>query len=273
MIALNATFFTVAVQAETEGADLAYPGIYDPTVGGAIFTALYETLMNTPFGSPLWNSLSNMAEQINRYWGSMSREGDGHGFGSPWYATYNLGSSTPPTKETTTYKCDAKLGRPQHVDCSQLQYSQLYHETDDSLALQPGFTKFFHSQTCNIGISMLVSTTVTWKQIKSAVNEIIEVCVNNPLKSATGGSSFLRTSEPVQHRNCWEKKETRHRLLECVATGCEHHSLPAVRELSDASNGQRRNGELHLDECSAQSRCTTLPEHSPSSAPVKTLAG
>lgn len=189
---MNASFFTVSVQAETEGADLHFPGHYDPTTGGAIFSALYEKLLNTPFNSPLWNSLSSMAEQINVYWGNMVR-GDGT---RPWYNSHRLGSSsnpsqgTPtPSKDTTTYKCDAKLGRPKQVDCSQLLYSQLSH-LKQSLSLQPGLTQFLHSETCNIGVSVSRSTTITWKQIQSAVTEIIEACVNNPLKSATGGRAF-----------------------------------------------------------------------------------
>lgn len=145
--------------------------------------------MNTPFGSPLWNSLSNMAEQINRYWGRMGRAQGGHGYGNPWYGTHGLGSSSPLSKATMTYECDTKLGRPQHVDCSLLQYSQLDHE-NDGLPLQPGPAKFLHSQTCNIGISVSRSTSVTWRQIKAAVDTIIEACVNNPLTSATGGRAF-----------------------------------------------------------------------------------
>ena len=145
--------------------------------------------MNTPFGSSSWNSLSNTAEQINRYWGRMGRERHGDGYGNPWWGMYGLGSSSPLSKATTTYKCDAKLGRPQHVDCSMLQYSQLDHE-DDRLTLQPGLSKFLHSQTCNIGISVSRSTSVTWRQIKAAVDTIIEACVNNPLTSATGGRAF-----------------------------------------------------------------------------------
>ena len=130
-----------------------------------------------------------MAEQINRYWGRMGRTHDDLSYGNPWYGMHGLGSSSPPSKATTTYKCDTKLGRPQHVDCSQLQYAQLDHE-DDRLPLQPGLTKFLHSQTCNVGISVSRSTSVTWRQIKAAVDEIIEVCVNNPLTLATGGRAF-----------------------------------------------------------------------------------
>ncbi len=85
-----------------------------------------------------------------------------------------------------TYECDAKLRNPQHVDCSQLQYSQM-DPISDSLSLEPGLTKFLHSETCNIGISVIKSTTVTWKQIKSAVDEIIEISVDSPLRKAVGG--------------------------------------------------------------------------------------
>ena len=106
-----------------------------------------------------------------------------NGYGNPWYGMQAQASLS---KATTNYDCDAKLGNPQHVDCSQLQYSELDH-TSDSAALEPGMTKFLHSETCNIGISVSETTTITWRQVKSAVNELIEACVNNPLRKAVGG--------------------------------------------------------------------------------------
>ena len=185
--ALNATFFTVTITTDLNGGDHPNPGNYDPTTGGAIFSSLYETLLNTPMGSPLWNSLSSMAERLNQYWGRMGRAYDfDNGYGNPWYGAYGQESLST---DTMTYECDAKLGNPKHVDCSQLQYSQLDH-TSDSLSLEPGLNKFLHTETCNIGISVSKSTTVTWGQIKSAVNEIIEICVNNPLRKAVGGRAY-----------------------------------------------------------------------------------
>ncbi len=88
MIALSATFFTVAVTTDQElyGASHIFPGDYDPATAGAIFSSLYETLLNTPFGSPLWQSLSNMAEHINDNWGRMRRAFDfTNEYGNPWY--------------------------------------------------------------------------------------------------------------------------------------------------------------------------------------------
>ena len=161
-----------------------HPPHYDPTVGGAIFGGLYQTLLNTAFQSPSWNSLNSMAEQINKNWGRMIR-----GEGRSWYDRYSLGLSSTPSEDTTTYKCDAKLGKPQLVDCSQLEYSQPYH-LNDGLPLQPGLTKFFYSETCNIGVSVSRSTTIRWGQIKSAIDELIETCVNNPLTSSMGGRAF-----------------------------------------------------------------------------------
>ena len=184
MTALNATFFTVTITTGFDGGDDPTPGRYDPTTGGAIFTSLYETLLNTPFTSPLWNSLSSAAERLNHYWARMGRAYDyDNGYGNPWYGMQGQASLS---KDTTNYECDAKLGNPQRVDCSQLQYSQLSH-TSDGVALEPGTTKFLHSETCNVGISVSEATTITWKQVKSAVNELIEACVNNPLRQGVGG--------------------------------------------------------------------------------------
>lgn len=95
--------------------------------------------MNTPSGSPLWRSLSSMAERLNYLWGRMDRNSDFEwGTGNPWYGRY--GEETLP-RETMTYACDAKLGNPQPVDCSQLQYSQM-DPISDSLSLEPGQLSF-----------------------------------------------------------------------------------------------------------------------------------
>ncbi len=91
MIALNATFFTATIEKsdrDSEGDDPILPGDYDPATGGAIFSSLYEILLNTPFDSPLWQSLSNMAERINRNWSRMIRDIEViYGYGYPWYYT------------------------------------------------------------------------------------------------------------------------------------------------------------------------------------------
>lgn len=125
-----------------------------------------------------------MVECLNYHWGRMGRVYDyDNGYSNPWYGRF--GEETLPN-DTMTYECDTKLGNPQHVDCSQLQYSQL-DPISNSLSPEPDLTRFLHSEACNIGISVSKSTFITWKQIKSAVDEIIEICVNNTLRKAVGG--------------------------------------------------------------------------------------
>ncbi|KAL9119695.1 MAG: hypothetical protein Q9187_003748 [Circinaria calcarea] len=138
--------------------------------------------------SPTWNSLSNTAERIGYNWGRMQRE-IGHG-GTWWEGSGPSGDRTETTRDSTmTYECDAKLGNPRQADCSHLRYSQL-QSLADSVSLTAGTTKFFAADTCSIGISASTSVTLTWKQVLAAVEDLIEICVNNPLATAVGGRAF-----------------------------------------------------------------------------------
>ncbi|MCJ1231553.1 hypothetical protein MMC12_008230 [Toensbergia leucococca] len=186
---LSATFFTVELSYDTRETDGFHSGSFDPTVGGAIFTSLHDTLLNTPFSSPDWNRLSEMAERIGHNWASMVRGVNHH---EPWY-----GNSYPTNVpiDPVSYECDAKLGNPTQVDCSQLQYSQ-FHNQSDTVSLEPGIVNFLHADTCSIGISASASLTMTWQQIIAAVNGLIEICVNNPLATAVGGRAYYEPQSP-----------------------------------------------------------------------------
>lgn len=117
--ALNATFSTATMTADTTGGDLFEPGTYDPTTGGAIFSELYDELVGMRFNDPNWQSLDAKAETIAQNRALMER---GHSTGAPWYGA----SATLPADDSTmTYECDSSLRDPQQADCSQLQYSQL----------------------------------------------------------------------------------------------------------------------------------------------------
>ena len=170
---------------DTTGADLYFPGHHDPTTGGAIFTSLHETLLNTPRDSSTWNGLSNIAERIGYCWGRMDRYGQD---GSTWYGR----PGNPPEtayENMMTYECDAKLGNPRQTDCGHLRSSQL-RGLSDTVSLQAGTVRFFDADTCSIGIFALASVTLTWQQVLAALDDLVEICVNNPLGTAVGGRAF-----------------------------------------------------------------------------------
>lgn len=161
------------------------PGDDDPATGGAIFTSVHEALLNMRRDSPAWDRVHNTAEQIGYRWSQMRRSRSSY---VTWWGV--LGSHPETARDSTmTYECDAKLGNPRQVDCSHLRYSQL-QTLSDSVSLIAGTTKFFAADTCSIGISALTSVTLTWKQVLAAVEDLIEICVNNPLATAVGGRAF-----------------------------------------------------------------------------------
>ena len=63
----------------------------------------------------------------------------GLGKPGPWW-------QNPVTQDQMSYECDAHLGAPRKVDCSQLQYSQLSGAAD-SVSVGPGAPRYLHSST------------------------------------------------------------------------------------------------------------------------------
>lgn len=187
-LAVSATFLTLAICSKSEARDSA-PGVYDPAVGGKIFTSLHEALLRTPFNSPSWNQLSAMAERIGHAWGLVTRS---YALDRPWWGR-PLGATAD---ETTTYECDAKLGNPRPRDCSQLQYSAFPAGGGD-VTLRTGVETFLHSESCSIGISAAIPTPPSWARIQAAVNDLVEICVNNPLATALGGRAHYGRQDPV----------------------------------------------------------------------------
>ena len=64
--------------------------------------------------------------------------------GGPWW------QQTPVSPDDdTSYECDAGLGAPREVDCSQLQYSQLGGGSTDQVMIGPGTSKVITSGKIN----------------------------------------------------------------------------------------------------------------------------
>jgi len=179
-------------------------GHSDPTVGGAIYDSLYARLVNLAFGDANWNQLANVAEYIAHAWSLMQRRSVDDGGGYHWYGE----STANPPEQTTTFQCDSNLGNPQHADCSQLQYSQL-ETPSDSISLQAGEARFLHAGTCSIGISVSAPSVLSWDQINAALNDLIEICVNNPLAKAVGGRAYYGAQEQVLYNIGGQRRRKR----------------------------------------------------------------
>jgi len=186
-------------------------GHFDPTVGGAIYSSLYARLFNLAFGDANWNQLSNVAEYIARAWSLMQRRPVDNGGGYPWYgeATGN------PPEQMTTFQCDSNLGNPRHADCSQLEYSQL-ETPSGSISLQAGEARFLHAGTCSIGISVSAPSLLSWDQIKAALNDLIEICVNNPLAKAVGGRAYHGAQDRVLYNVGGQKPQKRNTVSDTL---------------------------------------------------------
>ena len=89
---------------------------------------------NTQVGSDAMAALAIRADYWNTQAKSMVR-----GDVRPWW--HNDQSSTA---DEMTYQCDAGLGKPAEVDCTQIEWQHLGHPSD-SVAVGPGHITFLHS--------------------------------------------------------------------------------------------------------------------------------
>ena len=136
----------------------------------------------------------------------------------PWWFTPLLAS------DEMTYECDANLGSPATVDCTQIQWHQL-GALSNTVQVGPGETRFLSSSewemesfahelmirwmlqldTCNLALSATVAVTLTWNQIQTALAALLNLCVSHPLYPSQGGRAFFGHPSPPIGR----KKEKR----------------------------------------------------------------
>ena len=137
--------------------------------------------------------------------------------GTPWYSTGHTGqgsgNSTAPLgdNDEMVYECDATLGNPSMVDCSQIEYSQL-GLASDSVTIEPGSGggKVFQQNTCRVDIVASVATVLTWGQIRAALDALLNMCMVSPLTKARGGRAFYGRESEQQLDNIlngWKRKK------------------------------------------------------------------
>ena len=125
-----------------------------------------------------------------------------HGGDTPWW-----GTSSDPASEKMTYECDEGLGRPKEADCTHIEWD-LLGPASDSLMVGPGVTTFLHQSSCFLAISASIQMVLTWQQVRTAVNTLMNVCVAHPYQTPRGGRAFFGRPPAISRRVGIGRRET-----------------------------------------------------------------
>ena len=190
----STNFFTVSVASYA----VPYPGDYDPAIPSIIANG-HVTERDRPIPhNTAFHDLSIT------YWTANAQRMT-RGGGTAWY------DPMVGLEDNMEYECDANLGSPATVDCTQIEWNQLGSSaSSDTVAVSPDSTTFWHHNTCYLAISVSISLTLTWAQIRAAVATLMNICVQNPLQPARGGRAFYhQTPIPAATSNRRRKKKKR----------------------------------------------------------------
>ena len=94
-------------------------------------------------------------------------------------------------KNEMTYTCDAKLGTPSESDCNELPLSQL-GPTSDFIRITPHAPVIRTTKSCSISIQSTTRIFITWSQIATALEVLLQVCVKYRSMKAGGWANFDR---------------------------------------------------------------------------------
>ena len=183
------------------------PGNNDPMVAIQLFYHQVEATKTTEVGSNGMSTLAVRADYWNTQAKSMTR-----GSSRPWWRK-RLSSAA----DEMSYECDASLGNMSETDCTQMGWQ--LGPTSDSIAIGPGQTTFLHSSefpklaardivlikvlskclvdTCFLAMSASIALVVSWAQVRIALDELLGMCVQNPLQASQGGRAFFKP--PPRH--------------------------------------------------------------------------
>lgn len=172
----STTFITVTV-GNVEGKNRS-PGNFDPSI--AVLVAEY--LANRARGQP-----SNVRGRLN---------GIIHDFTLRTQKMYAGGKTTPfwsrvaTSEEQMSYQCDPALGAPAKVDCAHVEFNEL-GANDDTFSIGPGISKVLSSNTCHLTISAAITTVLYWRQVRIALDTLLNVCLAVPFGRPAGGRAFV----------------------------------------------------------------------------------
>ena len=181
-------FFTLTISSQP---GQLQPGIYDPSVAKAI--ADYNVNLNR--NKNTHNSPAALRSQQNiQKWNDQATR-MGRGETVPFWETNPLTED-----DEMNYECDANLGNPLEVDCTQIEWNQLTPPSD-TLQVGPGEVIFLNSNSCVLAISSAVSLVLRWGQIRAAVAALMNVCIQTPYGVSQGGRAYYRPKSVSGRRN------------------------------------------------------------------------
>ena len=161
------------------------PGLFDPVV-------VQDLADLTRYGGRM-----DVSDRLQSQAHFMSRENPA----GWWHAFEDEGSGSESEVESDSmvYNCDAGLGSPKAVDCNQISFSELGAPSDSiTIGSGPGATKTLSSNSCRVAITSAVTVTLTWAQIRAALETLIDSCVTDPYTSAQGGVASAGPVTQVQ---------------------------------------------------------------------------
>ena len=171
----NSAFMTVTVSGNT--GPNKHPGSTDPAL--PIYLALTRGLDTT------------VAKALQDKAAGMQRGGY-----TVWWDFTVSSSESGSTAAAVEYQCDSGLGSPSVVDCTQVEWSQLGptgSASSDTVTVSPGAPTFLHQNTCYLAISATTSAVLTWAQIRTAVEALMNLCIQAPLTKPQGGRAYHTT--------------------------------------------------------------------------------
>ena len=196
-----AGFLTVTIAGKPRYDDLDEigPGDYDPAVPIAIADSLRRIGNGIRKGNPYAIRYFKDAACLEMH----AKEMDRSSLEETWWK--DLGTVLT---DLMTYECDAKLGSPTAIDCSQLEYSSLIGAPSDSVTIGPGMDQFLSLGTCSVAITASVHLVLTWSQIRITLDTLINQCVSNPLEPAIGGRAYFQLSSSLDSPSYQMRRDT-----------------------------------------------------------------
>ena len=199
LTAPRTSFITVTV-GNTDGKNRS-PGNFDPSI--AVLVAEY--LANRARGQP--NRVRDRLNGIIRDFNLRTQKMYAGGKSTPFWSTVAA------SEEQMSYECDPALGAPAESDCSHVEWGEL-GANDDTFSVGPGISKILSysewlnelyilaliafgcvdkpgSDTCFLTISAAVSTVLYWRQVRVALDTLLNVCLTVPYGRPAGGRAFV----------------------------------------------------------------------------------
>ncbi|KAL8689454.1 MAG: hypothetical protein Q9218_004880, partial [Villophora microphyllina] len=120
-------------------------------------------------------------------------------------------------KSHMQYTCDKTREGPKVVDCAKLQYHGLGH---GEVSFREGETKFFRQDTCAVAVSSAKAMALSWDQISTAFDTVLNLCVDGALPSSRSGYALF-SSNPSQQLFGRKKKKRRKTRRDATMTGLD----------------------------------------------------